>query len=447
MVGLGRFGGGVGAVRFLASEGAEVTVMDQDAETSLADSLAAIRDLEPKLLLGRQDLRPCLEADFVVLNPAVKPSDPLVLALAARGIPVTSEIALFLERCEAPVLGITGSNGKSTAASLSFELLRAAGARTHFGGNIGKSLLASLPDISPTDRVVLELSSAQTKDFVRLGVGVQAACVTNLTPNHLDYHRSFEEYAAAKRQLVETLPPNGAWAVLPESLSDWKGGWRNALVSASTPKTPRPGAWVEGNVLHAALEGEEVSFLMPENPRLVGPHNRANLLTALAGVLAIFPEAARKADALAEAAKRFGGLPHRLEFVTERQGVRFYNDSKATTPEAAITALHAFPAGSIHAIVGGKSKGMDLGEFAAALKARTKAIYLIGAAAGEIRKALGTGGPEVVDSGTLEASVREAAGRAKAGEVVLLSPACASYDQFRNYEERGEAFRKAAQAS
>ncbi len=444
VVGLGRFGGGVGAVRFLASEGAEVTVMDLAAEADLKDSLSAIRDLEPgpRLILGRQDLRPCLEADLVVLNPAVKPSDPLVLGLEARGIPATSEIALFLERCEAPVLGVTGSNGKSTTASLSADLLKAAGARVHFGGNIGKSLLTALPDISPSDRVVLELSSAQTKDFARLGVGVQAACVSNLTPNHLDYHATFEEYAAAKRQLLETLP-EGAWAVLPESLSDWKGGWRNALVSASAPKTPRPGAWIEGHVLHAALEGETLSFPMPENLRLVGPHNRANLLTALAGVLAIFPEAARNADALAEAVKRFEGLPHRLEFVAERDGVRFYNDSKATTPEAAITALNAFPAGTTHVIAGGYDKKVDLSVFASALKARAKAVYLIGATAGLIRDAIGGGGPGVVMAGTLEAAVSAAADRVKAGEVVLLSPASASYDQFRNYEERGEAFRKA----
>ncbi len=444
VVGLGRFGGGIGAVRFLASEGAEVTVMDREGEAALAVSLAAIRDLKPRLVLGRQDLRECLEADLVVLNPAVKPSDPLVQGLKARGIPTTSEIGLFLERCAAPVLGVTGSNGKSTTASLAAELLKAAGARVHFGGNIGKSLLADLPGIAPTDRVVLELSSAQTQDFVRLGVGVQAAVVTNLTPNHLDYHGSFEAYAAAKHQLLETLPA-GAWAVLPEALADWKGPWRGALVSSTRPVTPRPGAWAEGKILHVALEGEELSFPLPENPRLVGPHNQANLLAALAGVLAIFPEAARNPQALAEAARRFGGLPHRLELVTEKAGVRFYNDSKATTPEAAITALNAFPAGTVHAIAGGRNKGVGLDAFAATLKARARAVYLIGEAAAEIRPLLGAGGPELVEAGTLEAAVREATSRAKSGEVVLLSPACASYDQFRNYEERGERFRAEAE--
>jgi UDP-N-acetylmuramoylalanine--D-glutamate ligase len=414
VVGLGRFGGGEGALRFLCAEGAEVTLVDRAEESALAPALAKVRDLTFKARLGRQALADCAEADLVVLNPAVKPDDPLRLALIARGIPVTSEIALFLERCEAPVLGITGSNGKSTTAALAAALLQAGGARVHFGGNIGKSLLMDLKDIAPEDRVVLELSSFQAKDFARLGVGVQAAVVTNRTPNHLDYHGTFEAYAAAKRQLLDTLP-EGGWAVLnleDPVLAGWTGRWRRAPVP------------------------EEV----PEVPALPGAHNRMNLRLALAGARALHP--GLRVDPVA--LRGFKALPHRLEWVAEKEGVRFYNDSKATTPEAAITALKAFPAGSVHAIVGGRNKGMDLTPLAEALLARAKAIYLIGEAAGEIGILLEQmgHGPELVVAATLDRAVAEAAMRAKAGEVVLLSPACASYDQFANYEERGEAFRE-----
>ena len=418
VVGLGRFGGGEGALRFLCAEGAEVTLVDQAEEATLAPALARVRDLPFKIRLGRQTLADCAEADLVVMNPAVKPDDPLRLALIARGTPVTSEIALFLERCEAPVLGVTGSNGKSTTASLAANLLAAGGARVHFGGNIGKSLLMDLKDIGPSDRVVLELSSFQTKDFARLEVGVQAAVITNLTPNHLDYHGSFEAYAAAKRQLLDTLP-EGGWAALnPEDpvLAEWTGRWRQAPVP------------------------EEV----PEVPALPGAHNRMNLRLALAGARALTPGLAVASDAL----KNFKALPHRLELVAEKDGVRYYNDSKATTPEAAITALKAFPSGTIHAIVGGRNKGVDLTPLAEALLERAKAIYLIGEAAGEIGillERLGQG-PEIIVAATLDRAVAEATKRARRGEVVLLSPACASYDQFSNYEARGEAFRDLAAA-
>ena len=418
VVGLGRFGGGEGALRFLCAEGAEVTLVDQAEEATLAPALARVRDLPFKIRLGRQTLADCAEADLVVMNPAVKPDDPLRLALIARGTPVTSEIALFLERCEAPVLGVTGSNGKSTTASLAANLLAAGGARVHFGGNIGKSLLMDLKDIGPSDRVVLELSSFQTKDFARLEVGVQAAVITNLTPNHLDYHGSFEAYAAAKRQLLDTLP-EGGWAALnPEDpvLAEWTGRWRQAPVP------------------------EEV----PEVPALPGAHNRMNLRLALAGARALTPGLAVASDAL----KNFKALPHRLELVAEKDGVRYYNDSKATTPEAAITALKAFPSGTIHAIVGGRNKGVDLTPLAEALLERAKAIYLIGEAAGEIGillERLGQG-PEIIVAAARDRAVAEATKRARRGEVVLLSPACASYDQFSNYEARGEAFRDLAAA-
>ncbi len=418
VVGLGRFGGGEGALRFLCAEGAEVTLVDRADADALAPALAKVQDLTFKRRLGRQTLADCADADMVVMSPAVKPDDPLRLALIGRGTPVTSEIALFLERCEAPVLGVTGSNGKSTTASLAAALLVAGGARTHFGGNIGRSLLMDLKDISPSDRVVLELSSFQLKDFVRLGMGVQAAVITNLTPNHLDYHGTFEAYAAAKRQLLDTLP-EGGWAALnPEDpfLAEWSGRWR---------KAPIP---------------EDV----PEVPALPGPHNRMNLRLALAGARALHLGLEVAPDAL----KGFKALPHRLELVAEKESVRYYNDSKATTPEAAITALKAFPSGSVHAIVGGRNKGVDLTGLAKMLLERAKAIYLIGEAAGELGILLEQmgHGPELVVAATLDRAVDEAAKRAMAGEVVLLSPACASYDQFSNYEQRGEAFREFVRA-
>lgn len=411
VVGLGRFGGGEGALRFLASEGAELTLVDRASETELAPALARLAGLEMKRRLGSQSLADCAGADLVVLNPAVKPDDPLRQALLARGIPVTSEIGLFLERCEAPVLGITGSNGKSTTASLAAAFLQAAGAKVHLGGNLGGSLLGSLASIAATDRVVLELSSFQLKDFARLGIGVQTAVVTNLTPNHLDYHGTFAEYAAAKRLLVDTLPA-GAWAALnPEDpvLATWRGSWKPA---------PLP---------------EQV----PQPPQLPGAHHRMNLRLALAGARALCPEGDWRPEVIEAAARAFKPLPHRLELVAERQGVRWFNDSKATTPEAALTALRAFPERTVHAIVGGRPKGVDLGPLARELAGRAKAVYLIGEAAAGLKALV----PAAVEAGTLEKAVTEASRAAASGDVVLLSPACASFDQFAHYEARGEAFR------
>lgn len=443
VVGLGRFGGGEGAVRFLASEGAHVTLVDLQGPEALAEPLRRLEasGVRARLRLGGQSLADCADADLVVLNPAVKPSDPLALALEARGIPTTSEMALFLERCPAPVLAVTGSNGKSTTASLAAAILSACGARTHLGGNIGRSLLMDLAGIAPEDRVVLEVSSFQAKDFARLGVGAAAVVVTNLTPNHLDYHGGMAAYAGAKRALLETLPREGkgGWGIVnadDPAFAGWSGRWRRAGFSLRTMAPP--GAWMEGGRARVVMGETDLRLDLPESPRLAGPHNRANALAALAGAAAVWDRL--DGEAAASAIRGFPGLPHRLELVAERAGVRFYNDSKATTLEAAQVAMLAFPAGVVHIIAGGHNKNVDLAPFGALLRERAKAVYLIGEAAAELFAFV----PEAVQCGTLERAVREAAAAAKTGEVVLLSPACASFDQFANYEARGEAFRALA---
>jgi UDP-N-acetylmuramoylalanine--D-glutamate ligase len=420
VMGLGRFGGGVGVTRFLAERGADVLVTDLDPEDKLAESLGAIRDLvdsgRVQLRLGGHNVSDFTTCHLVIANPAVpRPWENRFLrAAGAAGIPVTTEIRLLVDSLPTRdrVVGITGSAGKSTTSAMIAHAMERLGERVHLGGNIGGSLLGRA--IGNHDWVVLELSSFQLH---WLGQGPpwspRVAVITNITPNHLDWHGDMEHYRACKLTMARRDGPRDV-AVLGEGV-EYAGGRRAVRV-------------------HAADQRGRLS--------VPGEHNRANARAAVLAVLAALEKehdsdfARRVEESLAE----FAGLPHRLCLIGERDGVRYFDDSKSTTPESTLLALGAFGAevARVHLIAGGYDKGMDLTPIAQRAVSLA-GLYCIGAT-GPGLASLAAGAEAVFSCGTLQEAVEHARRRAKPGEVVLLSPGCASWDQFVNYEARGRAF-------
>ena len=423
VVGLGRFGGGVGVTKWLCRQGAHVTVSDQAGADSLAESVGKLAGCDVALHLGGHDEQDFLTADLLVVNPAVEKHSPLLAAAEAAGVPRTSEINLFLQRCPAPVVGVTGSVGKSTTTAMIGDIL-ARRYTVHVGGNIGGSLLAELEDIHADHVVVAELSSFQLEDLPLVGVSPHVAVVTNIHPNHLDRHGTMDAYVDAKRNIFAYQGPDDVLVLnaADEVLASW---------SADAP----------GKVELFDPAGEPFELSVP------GSHNQANAQAAWTAARRLGPpagEAEIDRATAAAALRAFTGLPHRLQLVAERDGVRFVNDSKCTTPGGAMVALEAFEPGRCVIIVGGYDKGVTFEEMGRTIAGRAKAVVALGATRETILAAVAAaselGSPAVARADDLASAVSLARARAEPGDVVLLSPACASYGLFANYERRGEAF-------
>lgn len=413
VVGLGRFGGGVGATLWLLEQGARVTVSDAAPAENLADSLGQLTGRDIALHLGGHHREDFLDADLLVLNPAVPDTIPLLVQARQAGIPTTTEINLFLERCPAPIVGITGSVGKSTTTAMVGEIL-ARQFTTHVGGNIGRSLLGDLPGIEPNHIVVLELSSFQLERLAPLGRSPQVALVTNLIPNHLDRHRTLDAYAAAKQNIYRFQGPDDVLVLNrdDESLAAWADD-------------------ASGRVDTFSADDPPFELLVP------GQHNQANAQAAWA----VARQLGVDRDAAAEALANFRGLPHRLQLVAERDGVQYWNDSKCTTPAGAVVALNSFPAGKSILLAGGYDKHVSFEPLGRLAGNRAKAVLCFGDTAQQIAEATrGHGAATVECVADLDDAVARAKALATQGDVVLLSPACASYDQFTNYEQRGLRF-------
>lgn len=424
VVGLGRFGGGVGVTRWLCGQGARVTVSDKSGADALADSIKQLGDLRVALHLGGHLEGDFLAADLLVVNPAIPRDMPLLRAALAAGVAQTTEINLFLERCQAPIVGITGSVGKSTTTAMTGAIL-ATGFTTHVGGNIGKSLLEELPDIREGHMVVLELSSFQLEQLPLIGRSPHVAVVTNLAPNHLDRHGTLEEYAEAKKNIFRFQQASD---VLVLNASD-------PTVASWAAQAPSRVEYFDGG----PREGRE-GFAEPFDLRVPGNHNQANAQGAWVAVKQFGISRATAQAALRE----FAGLPHRLQFVAEIDHVRYFNDSKCTTPQGAIVALQSFPSRTAILIVGGSDKGASFDALGAALAKDAKAVIGIGKTAPAILAAARShrrgAAPIIEPADGLPAAVARARGLAQNGDVILLSPACASYDMFTNYEHRGAVF-------
>jgi UDP-N-acetylmuramoylalanine--D-glutamate ligase len=401
---LGLARSGEAAALALARRGVAVVGVDRREDLDGG----RLRAAGVEVVLGADDPELLDGMDLLVKSPGIPAEAPLVAAARERGLTVWSEVELGHRLLANPILGITGTNGKTTTSELLGEVFRAAGKPVAVAGNVGRPLTGLDGTLAGDAWIVCELSSFQLEDIEAFRPRV--AILLNLTPDHLDRHASLEEYRAAKLRIFENQGPDDV-AVVPRGFEEIPGGARRVEFDTQDE--------------------------LPAEPLVPGEHNRENAAAATAAARA----AGISDDAIAKALRTFEGVPHRLELVGEVGGVRFVNDSKATNPEAAERALSAYPPG-IRLILGGSRKRSSYSSLAKEASARGVAkAYLIGEAADEIAEALAGAGVRFADSGTLEQAVADAFADAEPGEVVLLSPACASYDQFRDFEERGERFR------
>jgi UDP-N-acetylmuramoylalanine--D-glutamate ligase len=430
VVGLAR--SGVAAARFCAERGARVTVTDAKPATALGEALAALHGLEVARELGGHRDETFVAQDLIVLSPGVPLASAPLRAAAAAGVPIWSEVELAFRHLDAPVVAVTGTNGKSTTVSLIADMCSRAGRRTFAGGNLGTPLTAAVG--ARYDLVVAELSSFQLETVHTFAPRV--AVVLNVTPDHLDRYPSMEAYAAAKERLL-AFQRTDAHAVLNADDPYVAAMAARARARVSRYSSQRPleaGAFLDGDTLVLRGAAGEERF-DARGRRLLGRHNLENLLVAaLCARLLDLPRAAVEATVAG-----FSGLPHRLELVGERRGVRYYNDSKATNVDSTLRSLESVP-GPIRLIAGGRHKGSSYAPLRPLVARHVAAIYTIGEAAPLFAAELGTV-TSVIACGDLAAALERAAADARSGDAVLLSPACASYDQFTSYEERGDRFR------
>ncbi len=463
VMGLGLFGGGAQAARYFAARGAAVTVTDLRTEAELAESVEFLDEFDIAWRLGGHDESDFTSAHMVIVNPAVSPGDRYVAAARAGGARVTSEAELVIELCRkrgCPVLGVTGTNGKSTTAAMLGAMMAQRHRGALLGGNIGGSLLPAVESAAPGTPVVMELSSFQLHRLDESGLSPDVAAVTNMSPNHLDWHGSVDEYYRAKAGILRHQDEDSA-AVLnlddPGSRALFEAVRGRAFgFSVGSPRDhpsfAGPGAFViDGYITvrteHVCTSGLHLGRLRAlaicpvDALKLPGDHNLAD---ALAAAAAAWAGGASRED-LSAGLAAFTGLPDRMESVAIVGGVTYINDSVATTPISAAASLRAVPT-PVVLIAGGHDKGLDFAPLAEAA-GDVRAAVLTGDAADRLASALGEGAPNVDvhrASGVVEA-VRVAAGLARPGDSVLLSPGCSSYDEFRNYRDRARAFREAAQ--
>ncbi len=434
VMGLGRFGGGLDSAEFAAKKGAGVLVTDLASADQLAESVRRLQkscvgcDIE--LRLGEHRESDFGQADLVIANPAIAPDNKFIQHARNHGAAITSRVALFFELCPAPIVGITGSNGKSTTTALTGHILRAGSGGDYrnvwVGGNIGNEALLTIAErITSDDVVVLELSSFQIEQLAQAGKAPKIALLTNLTPDHLDRYGTFERYCAAKEHLFRLQQPEAS----------------NPAVSIFNGEDEIAAGWFtkyDGEPGRKCIKysAADVNSRIRQNYRLVGTANLSNLAAAVA----IVSQMGVTDETIAACLRRFRGLSHRLEFVEEVHGVHWYNDSKATTPLSAIAALEGFDEPVI-IIAGGSDKNIGFEEFGRKISQKAKCAILIGQTADKIAEAIQCGGrTDIHRAESLEEAVITAKRLATRGEVVLMSPACASFDMFENYERRGELF-------
>jgi UDP-N-acetylmuramoylalanine--D-glutamate ligase len=442
VVGLAR--SGAAAARLAAREGARVTVSDRRTVAELAGALASLEGLAISLALGGHDERDFTSTDLVVVSPGVPLTLPGIAAARRAGIPVMGEVELGYRLLdEVPVVAITGTNGKSTTTALTGRLFQEDRA-AFVGGNLGTPLSELLLSGTRFDVAVLELSSFQLEGVERFRPRVGA--ILNLTPDHLDRYPGMDEYAAAKARLFANQQP-GDVAVAnerdPRALAAARSSRGDVITFGFGPRAPMA-ARDDGEVLRFTGPTGEPERYRIRSRALRGRHNRENAMAALvcARVMGVpGPAVQRGLDG-------FPGLPHRLELVAERGGVEWVNDSKATNVDSTAVGLSAFPAGtpSVVLLLGGRGKKAPYAPLRPLFPGRVKALLTLGEDAPAIERELGDLAP-TESCGDLRSAVARAARLAAPGDVVLLSPACASYDQFRSYEERGEAFRRLASAA
>jgi len=440
VVGLGK--SGLAAAMFLRRRGAQVTVSDLRSAQALSKEIPSLLEAGILVETGGHGLLTFRRQDLIVVSPGVPLSTPELVQVRNLGLPIIGELELAARFLQGNVLAITGSNGKTTTTTLCGEIFSAGGFETLVAGNIGLPVIEVVDQSKPGAWSVLEVSSFQLETTQSFHPRI--AVILNITPDHLDRHGTFENYRAMKEKIFanqtseDILILNGDDSVAQQAASRA----RSRIFWFSRSKIVRCGAFVmNGMVVFRASEQSRLIPVVPVSDiPLKGEHNVENVLAAVcAACVANIP-----AETIARAVASFHAVEHRMEFVTSIQGVDYYNDSKATNVDATAKAIASFP-GNIHLILGGKDKNSDYTQLNALLRDRVKAVYTIGSAAEKIEGQI-AGVTKVIRAGTLDAAVDQAATQAESGDVVLLAPACSSFDQFENYEQRGRVFKKAVMA-
>jgi len=433
VVGLARTG--VATALFCAGHNAIVSATETRGESELGDAPGRLREAGVALELGGHTEKMFLAQDLIIPSPGVPADDPFLLLARSKGITVWSEVELAYRFLEGKLIGITGSNGKTTTTTLVHHILQAGAMKAFLAGNVGVPLIGEVEKMDAGSVAVAELSSFQLELIEKFRPNIGA--LLNLTPDHLDRHKTMEAYAKAKARIFENQTELDAAILNADDEASAKYAPKKPQVFwFSRQKQVAQGACVHSEEIVVAHHGKEDRVMKVAEIPLPGAHNLENVLAAviiarLAGV---------DAGTIAKAVKSFAGVEHRLEFVTEIGGVKYYNDSKATNVDATLKALEAFP-GRILIVLGGKDKGSDYTVLQKPLREKAILALLIGAAADKIEKQI-AGSVAIERAGTIERAVEAASLAAQAGDVVLLAPACASFDQFQNYEERGKVFKE-----
>ncbi len=426
-------------LRLLLREGISVTACDRSSREKLGALAGELEAAGAKLQLGDGYLQN-LSQDVIFRTPGLRPDVPELEAARARGSVITSEMEVFFQVCPCPIIAVTGSDGKTTTTTIIAELLRAAGHTVHVGGNIGHPLLAEADTIRPTDWAVLELSSFQLMTMTH---SPHIAVVTNLAPNHLDVHKSMEEYVWAKENIFRHQQP-GDIAVfnldnaITRELSAHAPG---RALYFSRQAEPENGVFLRGDAVISRRDGHERQIMTTEDIRLPGVHNVENYMAAIAAVDGLVPD-----ETIRTFARAFNGVEHRIELVRTWRGVRFYNDSIASSPSRTIAGLRSFKE-KVILIAGGYDKHIPFDVLGPEVVEHVKLLILCGATADKIRAAVEQapgyrpGHPEILDVTPFQRAVETARDRAVPGDVVTLSPACAAFDQFKNFMERGKTFK------
>ena len=421
----------------LLSHGIEVTACDRKSREELGVLGDTLTSKGAKLRLGADYLQN-LREDIIFRTPGMRPDLPELQAAIANGSRLTSEMEIFFEICPCPIIAVTGSDGKTTTATMIAELLRRAGKTVHLGGNIGHPLLAEAGDIHPEDIAVLELSSFQLMTMTR---SPHIAVITNLAPNHLDVHRNFAEYIAAKEnifthQMTKDIAVfNADNTITAEEACRALG--RTRLFSRK--QEVKDGVFLRGEAIIARSRGQERQIMTTNHIKLPGVHNVENYLAAISVVDGMVPD-----EIIQDFAGTFQGVEHRIELIRTRKGVRWYNDSIASSPSRTIAGLNSFHQ-KVILIAGGKDKGISYESLGPVINERVKLLLLCGATAGVIRQsveqAANYNGLEILDVEDYQEAVSLADSHSREGDVVILSPASTSFDRFANFMDRGKTFK------
>ncbi len=423
------------------NKGARVYACDRRTREQIGELADRIEAAGAELRLG-EDYLSDLEVDIIFRTPGMSFHLPELTAARKKGIAVTSEMEVFFDLCPATIFAVTGSVGKTTTTTLIAEMLKAQGKTVHVGGNIGNPLLPEIDNIKPEDFVVVELSSFQ---LISMRKSPDVAIVTNVAPNHLDIHKDMDEYVEAKKNII--LHQNAFSRTVLNYDNEITNGFRDFVrgqsLGFSMERRVKNGAWLDQRgTLHMSYRGIDAPIMSKKDITILGDHNIENYLTAIAAVWGYV-----SAENIRKVAKEFKGVEHRIEFVREKDGVKYYNDSIASSPTRTIACLKAFEE-KIILLAGGYDKHIPFEPMTPYVVDKVKTLYLCGPTADAIEKAIKAdpdykeGSPEIVRTKNLGESIELAHNSAKSGDIVALSPACASFDAFPNFAARGKFFKE-----